>query len=325
MPSAIECTLRAEVAATKLWHSLSSQEQRAYMMATADAGGWWNTLTHNKQIEYVKNHPASKFAHHLTELPGNIQYKFSKLSENSKKAVADWHEKTPTEKMVSVGKGLFHAGKHVRHQVVHHAKHEVETYKGAAAALTHLAAGKKWKDLDPHHKKGLKTALVHAGLTAGSMAMGDVSGHGGITVSQLLSHFAAEHAHHSMVLGAGEVALKSGNTALKKATAADDSKAKIAAAQKVAALLLKAEIPTSEWIKIMRAIERKKQASKETSALSDKEQKELDSAVGNRNHFRDLVKKAKGTKNEKYWQDIHDEHDENVKRLSAKRDGKMYL
>jgi uncharacterized FlaG/YvyC family protein len=226
--------------------------------------------------------------------PTTLQQHADKISQNFKSAVDDWQKKTPEEKMQHVHKHLEGALKNVGNHIVDYGKHEYHTYKGASHAIRHLASGKKWGDLHPEHKKHLKDAIIHAGITAGSMALGDASGGG---VGSLFAHFATEHAHHAAMIGAGKVAYKSGKDAYNKATSAEKkpisshnqfyekigSEALIShigkkalgfketsamnkidlrrieeEAKKIIKILIDADIPPEEWMEIFKEIEKRK-------------------------------------------------------------------
>lgn len=262
----------ADLAATANWRSLSGDERMAYVSAfpdsrfavVADSSGrsWWDSLSKPQKKEYLEEHPKSKFAQHLTTLKDDVQQKFGKLSDNSRKAVSDWHDASPAERIKSVAAGVAHIGKRAGHHAVHHAKHEYDMYKNAGIAVGHLMGGKTWSALEPHHKKSLRNALIHTGITAGSMAMGDPTGEGAHhAISALLGEFAQEHAHHAAILGAGHVFGKTSGDVLKKATAADrpvDPRI-VRMAQRVSRALLAANIPTKDWIEILSEIERQQQ------------------------------------------------------------------
>jgi hypothetical protein len=188
--------------------------------------------------------------------------KLGQLSDSSKHALDTWNSKSMGEKAKSAAHAVAQAGKGLVHHTIHHVKHEAEMYKGAAHAVGHMASGKKWGDLDDHHKKHLRNALIHAGLTAGSMALGDASGHGGHAISNLIASFAHEHAHHAITLGAGEIGLKAGKDAVKRALTASDltGAKKRDLAEKIARVLCGAGIPTSEWVHILAEIEKQLKA-----------------------------------------------------------------
>jgi hypothetical protein len=198
---------------------------------------------------------ADKLGNTLKKTPAVLNNHVNKFSENTKKAASEWHAKSPQEKINHAAQHVSGAVKRITHHAVHHAKHEYHTYKGASKALHHIATGKKWKDLHHEHKTALKHAIVHAGITAGSLALGDASGGG---VGHLLGNFAAEHAHHALTLGAGKVAYKSAKDAYNKATS---SKEKLSTfqmeeeAKKIIKLLIDADIPEEEWAEILHRIE----------------------------------------------------------------------
>jgi hypothetical protein len=248
----------------------------AMINAELAADEWWDKMTDDEKKSYVAAHPGSKygdgsggkvgFAEHLSNLPHHAQEKFNKLSENSKKALQDWHEKSPVEKAKHVGNGLVNFAKTAAHHTKHVAQHEMDMYKHAGQGIGKLATGHKWGDLEPHHKKAIKGALLHAGLTAASMAAGDVTGHGAhaahVGVSDLLSAFAQHHAEHSAMIGAGESAVKTGGHYLKKAVAAEKLPPNVEAeAKKMAALLVKADIPMHVFIEVLEQLEKKLQQS----------------------------------------------------------------
>ena len=244
-------------------HDLSPLMRRK--IETADS--WWTSKSPEQQKAYVANHPMTKLKNHLASLPSQVGQKFTQLSNGTKKGIASWHSKTPKQKVQSAKEGAVHAAKRSVHHVKEHLKHEYHTYKGAGAAIGHLASGKKWSELEPHHKKHLRTALIHAGLTAGSMALGDLTGGAGEAVHHSIGHilgaFAADHAHHTALLGAGEVGLKTGKDFVKKAVAAMLPRSVEGEVQRLIKLLTEAEIPTSEWISIMHEIEQaRKKAAK---------------------------------------------------------------
>lgn len=251
--------------------TVTSERANERFAARADAnpGNWFESLSPEQQKKYLEEHPHSEhktggvhaLGEHLKTLHPKIQQKFSQLGKNSKQALHTWHDKSPTEKAGMIAHGVANVGKTAAHHAVHHVKHEATMYSHAAKALGHLATGKKWKDLEPEHKKHLKHAIVHAGLTAASMAMGDPTGHGAhaLGIGDVLAHFAHEHAHHAAMLGGADVLAKTGRDAVKHATASEEPKKISPAVQreidKAIKTLSTADIPTSEWIHILHEIE----------------------------------------------------------------------
>ena len=272
-----------EMAADEHWQSLSQDEQLAYLIANPNsrfltkevADSWFDRLSPFKKKEYLEEHPNSSFAEHLRSLPRNIQSSFHNLSENSKQAIQDWHEKTATQRAADTAKALYHAGKRVIHHTGEYGKHEYHMYKGAAAALNHFAHGKSWNELSPHHKKALREALIHGGITAGSLMLGDATGGSGLSaIGHLAGAFATEHVNHAAMLGGAEVLYNSGKDALKKATAPMNKPPVIPEnretamdkklppnlekeVKKITDLLIKANVPTHEWIHVLSEIEKR--------------------------------------------------------------------
>ena len=211
----------------------------------------------------IKPH-AEKIGKAVKAAPNVVNNHANKISENTKKAVSDWSAKSPSEKIAHAGQHIAKAVGNVIHHTKHHLQHEAKMYHSAGKAIAHLATGKKWKDLEPHHKTHLKHALIHAGITAGSMAMGDATGHGGHAISQLLGHFGAEHAHHAAIMGAGKVGLDSVKDGYKKAISAEERKHPLShselekEAQRIVKILIDAEIPQEEWESILHEVEKRK-------------------------------------------------------------------
>lgn len=199
--------------------------------------------------------------------PNIVKKHVHNISENAKKSAAEWSAKSPTEKLHHAVKHVGKAVGNVLHHGAHYAKHEVNMYHGASKAVAHLATGKKWKDLHPEHKKNLKHALIHAGITAGSMALGDATGHSG----HILANFAAEHAHHAALFGAGQVGFKSGKDAYKKATSTVEPHLTNLElkkeSKKIIQALIDADIPEDEWAEILHEIE---QETKKDNKLGHK-------------------------------------------------------
>lgn len=260
-----------ETAANEYWQSLSHDEQLAYLIAHPNSRfltmeiseSWFDKLSPFKQQEYKEKHPRSKFLAHLRTLPSRIRRRFHRLSQNSQTAIQSWHEKTAGQKAAAAAKALYHAGSRVLHHAGEYGKHEYHMYKGTGAALNHFAHGRKWSELHPHHKKALRDALIHAGITAGSLALGDVTGGEGIhAIGHLASAFAVDHANHTALLGAGQVLYKSGKEAIKKAVAAEEKLPPHieAEAKKILKQLMDAGIPTHEWITILHEIEQQVKA-----------------------------------------------------------------
>jgi hypothetical protein len=207
-------------------------------------------------------HHLKNLAGHIANAPSHVQEKYHSLKDSSKKALASWHAKTPVEKAKHVASTLAHTGKSLVHHTVQHVKHEAHMYHGAGKAISHLASGKKWKDLEPHHKKHLRNALIHAGITATGMAMGDpTGGHAHGSIASTIAQFAHEHVHHMGVLGGGEVGLKTAKDATKKVlTASAFNLEKLR--QSVVKILVAADIPPEECVHILSEIEKEVKMSK---------------------------------------------------------------
>ena len=241
-----------------------NQQRLIHMLrAEASAERWFQALSEEEQQTYARAHPLSKFANHISSLPGHIQRKYHALTGPAKQAIQSWHGKSPQQKMQQAREGVVHATKRAVHHVGHELHHEAKMYHGASKAIAHLATGGRWKDMHPEHKKHLKSALVHAGITAGSLAMGDATGGSGISaIGHVAGAFAAEHANHSALIGGAKVAAKTGRDFLKKAVAADNDndprkKQQIEReAERALQALIRADIPISEWIEIVHEIER---------------------------------------------------------------------
>jgi hypothetical protein len=164
---------------------------------------------------------------------------------------------SPDDKMMTVVDAIGDTGKRVAKHIADYGQHEYHTYKGAATAVSHLASGKSWSKLDPKHKKALRNAMIHAGITASSMALGDATGGAAHNaIAHLIGSFAAEHAHHAVLLGGAETVYKSGKDLVKKVTASGNDE--LRKAHRTAEILLKADIPIAELIHILREIERRR-------------------------------------------------------------------
>jgi DNA topoisomerase I len=228
---------------------------------------------------------AANFAEHLTKLPTHVGQKFRSLSHKGKTAIATWHAKPPEEKLKSAMHGLKHAPKAALHHAKHHIEHEIHTYKGAAGAIKHLASGRQWKHLESHHKKSLRNAIIHAGITAGSMAMGDATG----SVGHLIGAFAMEHAHHAALLGAANVARKTAGDVVHKAISAKIPTKIERDAARFVKLLHGANIPTSEWIKIITEIEKQQKNKKQEKGF-------VETALGDSHYpFKPIATKFKNS------------------------------
>jgi len=259
---------------------------RAMAIADMQADDSFSRLGKHGQEEYIKQHPGSihapghsnnatppaaaaptapaakpSFAEHVKSLPRHVKDAYSKLSNNSKKAVEDWHGKTPAEKAKHVGAAAVDFAKTAAHNVGHVAKHEAHMYHGAGKALAHMAKGNSWSSLPDEHKSHFKKAMIHAGLTAADIGLtgGLHHAHGMLAAA---AGVGAHHMHHSATIAGGEAALKTGQHYLKKAISMiEQANKKIppkidAEVQRFIDMLVKAEIPPEVWIEILQEIER---------------------------------------------------------------------
>ena len=208
------------------------------------------------------------FAEHLKNLPSTVKDKYNNLKNNSKKAVADWHEKSPQEKVQHVGNAVADFAKTAGHNIKHVGKEEIQMYHGAGKAISHLAKGNSWSSLPDAHKTHLKKSLIHAGLTAADIGLtgGLHSAHGAMAATLGVG---AHHLHHSALIASGEAAVKTGHHYIKKATTMDEATDNENRLEKITRLLTQANIPTSVWIEIQHEIEQKIKQSKVKRPLHD--------------------------------------------------------
>jgi hypothetical protein len=155
-------------------------------------------LSEEKQAEYLKLHPTSKFAHVV---------RHSKVT--LKKAVHE-QRKFFTEGGAKPGskqrRGIAQFFKDKAKGLVKAMKHEVKEFKEAGHAVSDLLHGKKLHD---HQKKALKTVLIHSAMVIGPMA---ISGGLSAGLSHVLPHLAGGFLEHSLVMSAGRAAMFASDT-----------------------------------------------------------------------------------------------------------------
>lgn len=198
----------------------------------------------------------------IRQAGANIKQAHGNFRANATAALNNWRNMGARQRLNATGAALKNASGHVAHHVKEHFKEEAHMYKHAAKGIGKMAAGEWYGRLPEHERKAIKKALVHVGMTAGSMLLGDPTGHTGEAaahgfnaISNIIGEFALEHAHHAAIMAPAEIGYKTAKHAVKHAIRPHDSAFDaydiMGEAQRVAALLTQ-QIPDQEWADIFK-------------------------------------------------------------------------
>ncbi len=187
------------------------------VLAYAKEDEWFYGMSEERQREYLKSHPHSKFSKNaavvkkaeetkkkLEEVPGE------QTVNNLKKAVKGFNE----EQRAFFKDGGNHPESEHRKQaanfltrkakgLVKSLKHEKKEWKLAANALRKLKSGEQ---LDHHDKAALKSVATHVGIVAGEMLLTGGLAHG---VAVALPHLAQGLVTHSLAVSGAKSAIYS--------------------------------------------------------------------------------------------------------------------
>ncbi len=209
--------------------TIASYKEAYRTLVVADSfskeDAWFFKMSKEKQLEYLREHPHSKFS----------KSQFSKnKAEDEKKALTTEAPK-PVKKMSSAikdfneeQKAFFKkeghrpgseerrsASKLIKDKakgIVTALKGESKEWKTAAGALRKMKKGEK---LDHHDKAALKAIALHTGIVAGEIAVTGGLAHG---IAVALPHLASGMLSHSLAINFGKAAAYASVKASKEQT-----------------------------------------------------------------------------------------------------------
>jgi hypothetical protein len=174
---------------------------------------WFYDWPEEKQRQYIKEHPNSKFAKEAKkeETPGKgIHHHVKKHALKLSQAIKDFHEDQKKFFQEGQYKPESNERRKLSQMVVDKKKglaksikHEVKEWRTGANALRKLKRG---ESLDHHDKAALKAIAVHSGIV-----MADIAATGGLMhgVGLVVAHFIKGMLQHSLMIHFGKSAIYS--------------------------------------------------------------------------------------------------------------------
>lgn len=200
--------------------TIASCKEAYRTLVVADASSkedaWFYDMPREKQLQYLREHPHSKFSKsmHLkqkaeedkkavtTEAPKPVK----KMSEAIKDFNEDQKEFFKKEGHRPGSEERRNASQLIKDKakgIVTALKGEGKEWKTAAGALRKMKKGEK---LDHHDKAALKSIALHTGIVAGEMALTGGLAHG---LAVAIPHLASGLLQHSLALNFGKAAVYS--------------------------------------------------------------------------------------------------------------------